>query len=228
METKQTRPGSLKGPIFSRKALILSSPDELQSREHYTRQLVSQVSFAGQTAERVHFEECQLKQVDLSYSQLSNLELLDVRCTDCNIANAQWSPAILQRVELLGCQITGLACIEAEIQDTHFKDCNGKFAQFRFSSFKHVCFENCDFSDADFQGADLTGATFINCNLKHVEMSGAKLAGVDLRSSQLDGMHVGLKELKGATINPPQAIALVQSQGIKVEWPTNSSKEQSL
>lgn len=225
MDSKQTQAVTPKGPIFPKKALIMSSPDELQSREHYTHQLIAQVSFAGQVADRVHFEECQIKQVDLSSSVLSALELLDVRCTESNLANAQWSPLILQRVEFIGCQLTGLVCIEAGIQDTLFKGCTGKLAQFRFSSFKHVRFENCDFSDADFQGANFNGASFINCNLSRVEMSGAKLTGIDLRSCQIDGMRVGIKELQGAIITPPQAIALIQAQGIKVEWPVNATAD---
>jgi len=215
---KQQPTAGIKAPKLSRKAMFKELPTrQLQSREQYRNLSLSQANFVDQHAERIIIEEAQLSHVVMSNTCLSQLEMLDVRCTDCNFCNAEWSVAILQRVEMRGCQMTGLRLIEARLQDTFFKECEGKFAQFRFATFKDARFENCDLSEADFQGADLSGVSFINCKLSHAEMSGAKLAGANLRSSNLDGLRVSPKELQGAIINPAYAIALVQSLGIVVE-----------
>jgi hypothetical protein len=49
-------------------------------------------------------------------------------------------------------------------------------------------------------------------------MSGAILDGVDLRGSNIEGMRVGAKELRGAIVDPVQAVELVRILGIVVKW----------
>ncbi len=44
------------------------------------------------------------------------------------------------------------------------------------------------------------------------------LQGVDLSTCNVDGARVGFQELRGATINLKQAIAMVQAQGITVAF----------
>jgi uncharacterized protein YjbI with pentapeptide repeats len=57
----------------------------------------------------------------------------------------------------------------------------------------------------------------VRCNLQNVEMSGAKLSGADLRSSTLDGLRAGPRELQGAIVDSAQALVLVQAFGIVVK-----------
>ena len=221
MSKKQPSSRAPKSPQIPRQTLAKEiSHGTLQSRERYSGLKLTSGNFGGQVADRLVFEECLLTHIELSTTHMSHVEMLDVRCTDCNLANAVWTPAIFQRVEWLTCQMTGLILSEANFQDVLFKECNGSFAQFRFASFQRVHFVNCNLVEADFQEADLSGVNFENCNLSRADMSKAKLNGVDLRSSEIEGLRIGAQEIQGAIINPTQAVALVQALGVIVKWPS--------
>lgn len=227
MQTRPTKPvRALKSPVLPKKFLGRSLPQgQLAAFGRYSQLSLAHEQFAGQTAERLSFDQTLAKQVSFHTTELAHVQLGDCRLLECDLANASWFQADFARVELLNCRLTGFHTIEARLQDVLFKDCQASLAQFRFAVFKAARFEHCDFSDADFQGADLSGAIFHDCNLSRAEMSGAKLAGADLSGCVLDGLRAGWQELQGATIDPSQALALVQALGIIVAWPGNSSPE---
>ena len=54
------------------------------------------------------------------------------------------------------------------------------------------------------------------CNLSHVEMTGAKLGEADLRGSQLEGLQANADDLRGAIVDPAQAMVLAEIMGLKI------------
>lgn len=208
----------LKAPKIPKSGLAKGLPDDqIQDQAYYTQLTLMHENLTDQIANHLTFDQVLFQSIRMSNTRLKKVQLLDSRFTTCDLANAEWAEANLRRVELIDCQLTGFRAIEAVVQDALFKGCNGSFAQFRFATLKQVRFEHCDLSEADFQEASLSDVTFIGCNLHHVEMSGAKLVGVDLRGSKIDGLRAGLNELKGAILDPGQALAFVRGIGIRVE-----------
>ena len=210
----------LKAPKIPKNGLAKGLPDDtIQDQAYYTRLILAHENLTGQAASHLTFDQVLFQYIRMSDAQFKKVQLLDSRFTTCDLANTEWTEANVRRVELIDCQLTGFHAIEAIVQDTLFKGCKGSFAQFRFATLKQVRFEHCDLSEADFQEANLSDVTFIGCNLHNVEMSGAKLARVDLRGSKIDGLRAGLNELKGAILDPGQALAFVRGIGIRVEPP---------
>jgi len=211
---------SLKVPKIPKSGLAKGLPDDhIQDQAYYTQLILAHENLIDQIANHLAFDQVLFQHIRMSNTQFKKVQLLDSRFTTCDLANAEWAEANFRRVELIDCQLTGFRAIEAVVQDTLFKECKGSFAQFRFATLKQVRFEHCDLSEADFQEASLSDVTFIGCNLHNVEMSGAKLVGVDLRGSKIDGLRAGLNELKGAILDPGQALAFVRGIGIRVEPP---------
>ncbi|GHO87845.1 hypothetical protein KSZ_58510 [Dictyobacter formicarum] len=157
----------------------------------------------------------------LSNTEFEEMHLDDVRFNSCDFATAVWYKTVWHRVELVGCRMTGFMAGEAYLQDVLFKDCLLSLAQLRFSTMKSVRFEHCDLSEVDLLEADLSDVSFVDCNLRQAELTGTRLAGVDLSTCIIDGARLGAKELRGATLNLPQALALVESMGITIQ--TNSA-----
>jgi uncharacterized protein YjbI with pentapeptide repeats len=209
---------AIKPPIIPKQGLEKGLPDAtLQDYAHYTQLTLSLDDFTEQEAQHLSFDQLLLQSVVLSKTRFKKVQVLDCRLLACDLANAEWSEATLSRVELLGCHLTGFRCGEGFIQDVFFKECRGSFAQFPLTKFKSVRFEECDFSEANFFEADLSGVTFLNCDLRQADFARAKLVGADLRGSKIDGMRIGPNELKGATIDPTQAVAFVRGMGIRVD-----------
>lgn len=219
MNSKQSPANAaIKPPLFPKKMTARGLPAAtLEDHEQYSQITLAQELLMGQVADYLTFAQVQCKGVNMNSTTFTHLQLSDVRLNECDLANAHWPEAGLHRVEAIECRMTGFVAIEAKFQDVLFKQCKINLAQFRFSTFKAVRFEDCDLSDADFQGADLTGVSFVRCNLQNVEMSGAKLIGADLRSSTLDGLRAGPRELQGAIVDAAQALVLVQAFGIIVK-----------
>lgn len=229
MQNKVQKPVQMpRPPALPKKYLARSLPEgQLAAFGRYAQLALTHEYYPGQIAERLSFDQVLAKQVSLHSTELAHAQIIDSRWLECDLANASWFQADFARVEMLNCRMTGFHAIEARLQDVLLKDCQATLAQFRFATFKAARFEHCDFSDADFQGADLTGAVFVDCNLSRAEMSDAKLVGADLRGCVLDGLHASWRELQGATIDPSQALALVQAFGVIVAWPDTGAPDQN-
>jgi uncharacterized protein YjbI with pentapeptide repeats len=216
--TINKRNKTIKQPILSKQELEKGLPDDtLQEHAYYSKLALSLDNFTEQEGHHLNFDQILFQNVLLSKTDLKKVQVLDSRFVACDLANAKWSEATFSRVELLGCHLTGFQCGEALLQDVLFKECRASFAQFALTKFKSVRFEDCDLSEANFFEADLSGVTFLNCNLQQGDFARAKLVGADLRGSKIDGMRVGPSELKGATIDPTQAVAFVRGLGITVD-----------
>ncbi len=190
---------------------------EVRDRERYEELAISHADFGGQSAQYVSFEASRFSHVRMMGCNFPGISLLDVSLTDCDLANAGWYKARFQRVEITDSRLVGIKASEAEVKDAYFKGCKSEFALFRQAVFSAVRFESCDLSDADFMGADLSGVVFSACNLSRCDMSGAKLEGTDFRGSNLDGLKVGIEDLRGAVVDPVQAVEFVRLLGVVVK-----------
>jgi len=223
MTNKQVKLESvIKGPKLPKSGLTKGlESDTIEDLEKYTQLMLEDENFANQEAQHIGFDQVLFQNVRLNNTRFKKVQLLDSRLTACDLANAEWPEASLQRLELLDCHLTGFRAIEAHLQDILFEECSASFAQFRFAVLKSVRFKHCNLSSIDFQGAKLTNVTFIDCDLGEADLSGATLVNVDLRGSKIDGMRAGVQELKGTTLDPTQALAFVRGLGIKVELAEN-------
>lgn len=173
--------------------------------------------FSGRVIARPHFDTVIFTQVMATGVHFDHLRAEDARFTGCNLANALWPEAMCSRLEFIGCRMTGFSAQEAEFVDVVFRDCKLDLAQFYRAKLRGARFEDCPLTGGDLRGADLTGAVLARCDLSGADLTGATLAGVDLRACTIDGVRIGPQELRGATVDEAQAVALVRAMGITVE-----------
>ena len=189
----------------------------LEDHAEYVAVAVSGGELAKQVAASVIFEQALLRRVNFTQSRLPKLRLLDVQLEACDLTGADAEQARLQRVTFNGCRLLGLQLVEVHCEDVVFHDCTMEGAIFASATFKAVRFENCNLHEVIFTEADLTNVVFQRCNLTHTDLRGSKLAGADLRESIINGMQVGAPELKGAIIDPTQAVQVVSLLGVVVK-----------
>jgi uncharacterized protein YjbI with pentapeptide repeats len=162
------------------------------------------------------FESCILNRMSFARSKLTDLRLRDVRLVECDFANAEATGMKVTRVEFLNCRLTGLRAVEAECQDLLIADGDAGYAQFRFGTFTTSEFKNCNFGEADFCNSDLHGAILKDCELKNVDMTGARLEGADFRGSRVEGLLATASDLKGAIVDPAQAMIFAEIMGLRI------------
>jgi uncharacterized protein YjbI with pentapeptide repeats len=227
MNKRKKQGKQIKAPNMPKGELEKGLPEgSIHSRAYYAQVELSREDFAEQAAEHVSFDQALFEQVSMRKTHLKKVQVLDSRLVVCDLANAEWAEATLCRVELIGCHLTGFQCSEALIQDVLFKECSGSFAQFALATFKAVRFEHCDLSEVNFMEASFSGVSIVECDLHNADFSGTRLVGVDLRGCRIDGVRVGPDELKGAVIDPQQALAFVRGMGVIVA-PLEETREES-
>lgn len=210
--------GGVKAPRLPKTLPLAELPRDLPTDGETCAGLeYQQVDLTGQVIARPHFDTVIFTQVIATGLRCDHLRAEDVRFSACNLANAAWPELACHRAEFIGCRMTGFSTLDSAFADTLFKDCKLDLAQFYNTKMRGVRFEDCPLTGGDFRMADLTGAMFVRCDLSDTDFTGATLAGVDLRACKIDGMRVGPQELRGATIDEGQAVALIRSMGITVE-----------
>jgi uncharacterized protein YjbI with pentapeptide repeats len=182
----------------------------------FERQLNS-VDARGMNARELRIEASSLERVNLADSSFNTITIKDARLTNCDIANLSTRGLTLLRVELIDCRMTGLSGGDVDAQDVLIRDGDQRYSQMRSSRFRNTEFDNCNFEEGDFQGTDFTGAIFRRCNLRNVEMGKARLPDADLRGSIVEGMHIAVEGLRGAVVDPAQAMTFALLLGIRIE-----------
>jgi uncharacterized protein YjbI with pentapeptide repeats len=158
-----------------------------------------------------------LERVNMAESSYVSIVLKDVRLIGCELANLRTRELVLIRVEFIDCRMTGLSGGEVNAQDLLIREGDQRYCQIRSSRFKAAEFDECNFEESDFRETDFTGAVFRRCNLRNVEMGKAKLYDADLRGSIVEGMQIGVEGLRGAVVDPAQAMTFALLMGIRIE-----------
>jgi uncharacterized protein YjbI with pentapeptide repeats len=165
----------------------------------------------------LRIETSLLERVSLANSNFGSIVWRDVRLVSCDLANLETRALNLVRVEFINCRMIGLRAGEADCQDVLISEGDQRYSQFRFSRFKSAEFDSCNFGEADFLGTDLSGSIFRKCNLQNAEMSKVKLFNADLRGSLVEGLQLNAEDIRGAIVDPTQAMIFAPLLGIRIE-----------
>jgi len=158
------------------------------------------------------FTECIMRRVSCP-----GLKLLDVRIDRCDMSNADWHEARIQRTALNSSQLTGINLGDAKLDHALFSQCKIDLGVFQRADFGVGVFSNCSLVEANFEDADLRHVMFDNCNLRGARFFGAKLQGADLRGSNLDCIGANVVDLRGAVIDAAQLLQLAPLFGVVVD-----------
>jgi uncharacterized protein YjbI with pentapeptide repeats len=178
--------------------------------------VIENLSFDHLSPQSILFENCILTRISINRNKLHGFKLKDVRLVGCDFANLEAAALKILRVEFLNCRLTGLRAVETECQHCLISEGDASYSQFRFGNFKFTEFNSCNLSESDFQSSDLRGVLLKNCNLTKAEMTGAKLREADFRGSRVDGLMANAEDLKGAIVDPAQALVFAELMGIKI------------
>lgn len=166
---------------------------------------------------RLQFDTCVLTRVELDRTTLSNLRMVDVIVETSSAANGTWASPSLRRIEIIGSRLTGLTVTEGELADVVFRECKADFIQIIAASrIRDVRFENCVLAEADFRESTIERVTFSGCDMRNANLAKARLIEVDLRGSRIEGLTLDASQLGSLTVDPSQAMVILQMLGAKV------------
>jgi uncharacterized protein YjbI with pentapeptide repeats len=215
---RKTRYEGIDLPRLTPKPNITELPEgQFLDDQGYAGLALSNQSMSDLNIDFLGIERSQFKQLSLSRTNFRRAQLDDVSFESCDLAQAEWEQLNMRRVEFTGSRLIGWVSYNSTFQHVIFRGCNLTGAQFTRLKSKNMRFEQCILRDVDFQQADLSGVVFERCDLSFAKMSEATLAGTDFRSSIIEGVRVGIKELQGAIVDTEQAVSIARMLGLVVE-----------
>jgi uncharacterized protein YjbI with pentapeptide repeats len=124
--------------------------------------------------------------------------------TDAVVEDADWSNqrgrgAVLKRVELVRCRLTGVELAEASLADVTFAECRLDLAGLRTARLERVVFRDCRLGECDFYEAILKDVRFERCELREASFDRVRVERVELRGCDLTGV-AGVESLRGARL----------------------------
>ena len=112
--------------------------------------------------------------------------------------------------------MTGLQAGEADCQDVLLTGGDQRYCQFRYSRFQPLSLDQVT-SPSLIAGRTQSLPTFRRCNLQNAEMSKARLLNADLRGSRVENLHLNAEDIRGAVVDPSQAMIFASLLGIRIE-----------
>jgi len=184
--------------------------------DSYELATIEGVALNDASAGRLQFDTCVLTRIELDRTTLSNFRLIDVRVEQSSAANGVWAKPSLRRIEIVGSRLTGLTLDEGELSDVLFRECKADFIHITSCRVRDVRFENCVLAEAEFGESTIERVAFAGCDLRNADLAHAKLSEVDLRGSKIEGLILDATQLGSLTIDPSQAMVIIQMLGAKV------------
>lgn len=165
---------------------------------------------------RMGLEGVVLEGVEFSGCEIGSAVWKDVRLVGCDLANVLMHRLTWVRVELIDCRLTGFTARDAEWQDVLVEGGDLRFAQLAGGKFRNSEFEGANLEEADFQAADLAGCRLHCCKLARADLNGARLEKTDLRGSAVEELLLETRDLRGAIVDPAQAMVFARLLGIEI------------
>ena len=162
--------------------------------------------------------DCTFENVDFTEFDLISCKFIECRFSKCNLSNAKINYSTFRDVKFFDCKLIGVNwSVVQSASELHFEDCILDFNVFNNMKLPNSCFRNCSLKNADlseaiftktfFDNSNLLDCSFNNSNLEEARFIDAKNYYIDMKSSKL----------KKAKFSFPDAIVLLEAQGIIID-----------
>lgn len=138
--------------------------------------------------------------------------------SNVNMYGANFISTIFENCNLIGADMSCGTFINTTINHSL-----ASYSNFNGSSFKHCMFLENDLLEASFSDCKLEQVKWSNNRLIKADFNHTKLVKMDFRNNQIDGISVGIDDLKGLIITTNQAIGFISLLGIKIKEEQNES-----
>ena len=177
--------------------------------------LLDGVCAMEETLDRLEVKGCVIAHSVWQQATLRKSGFVDVIFDGCDLSGCDFSGAVFSRVRFQGCKLTGANFAETVFRDVAFCDCRAPYLNLAAAKAQRLLFADCRLTEASFQEMKWTAA-FQRCDLTGATFHFAPLKGINLTTSRMDGLRVGLPDLKGAIVNTYQAADLARLLGLVI------------
>lgn len=163
------------------------------------------------------FEHCEFDNIILQSITIEKVTFRNVKFTQCNFSNTVFNECTFIKCEFYNCKITGCNFIENILYNVTFQDVNASYASLSMSSIDKCLFKDTLLKNGYFQETKTKSIYFNNVDLMQAQFLKTSLNKIDLSSCKIEGIAISIEDIKGAIIEPFQAVDLMYLIGVKVK-----------
>ena len=146
---------------------------------------------------------------DLSYKNLSGLDLRNAKLYKANLNNADLSSADLRKADLC----------EADLSEADLRNVNLYGANLNKADLSSADLNNADIREADLREANLNNAELIKANLIKADLNKADLIDADLSKANLYRANLRNADLREANLSNADLSGAYISEDTKIDYP---------
>ena len=163
------------------------------------------------------FEHCEFNNIILQSITIEKVTFRNVKFNQCNFSNTVFNECTFIKCEFYNCKITGCNFIENVLYNVTFQDVNASYASLSMSSIDKCLFKDTLLKNSYFQETKTKSIYFNNVDLTQAQFLKTILNKIDLSSCKIEGIAISIEDIKGAIIEPFQAVDLMYLIGVKVK-----------
>ncbi len=177
-------------------------------------QTVDGGSYSGTRFRNVTFRNCRFTRTSFARCEFSRVTFEGCDLSGSDLTESYWDHSRWEEGKGVGIRMS-----DAYFADTVLEDCNLRYADLSRGKWKGGALCRCDLQEGFFSECKLTRFTLSGCDLTRTEVMRTPLAGLDLSDSTIDDIRCSdtLAELRGALIDPMQAVEIAGRIGIKIK-----------
>ena len=177
-------------------------------------QTVDRGDYTGTRFQNVIFRNCRF-----TGTSFTRCEFFGVIFEDCDLSGSDFAESYWDRSRWRAVKGTGLRLCDSYLTETVLEDCRLPFSDLSRSKWKGGALCRCSLREGFWNECKLIRFTLSGCDLTRTEVMHTPLGGLDLSDSTIDDIRCSdaLSELRGAVIDPLQAVEIARRMGIKVK-----------
>lgn len=168
-------------------------------------------------SEGVEFLNCNFNGMNLSSKKFKRCKFVECKFVNCNFSNCSFEFSSMRDISFVDCKMVGINWTRLiGINDLSFENCLLDYNVFNGLTLHSLNISNSSLKNADLSGGNFAKSKIINTNLESTTFNKSSLEGCDLSGSQKYYIDLKSTKLMNATFSFPEALSLLQVQGIKI------------
>ena len=156
---------------------------------------------------------------DLSYKNLSGLDLRNANLREANFRNANLSNSNLGDANLNNADLAYADLSNSDLRKANLRKANLHEAKLSSANLRDADFREANLSNADLKNADLRKADLSNADLRKADLRKADLSNADLGEANIDGADLKEANLLGTNLKNTDIVCAVISEDTKIDYP---------
>lgn len=195
------------------------------NEKDFENEVFESLSFTYEKFEDCRFSECTFKDCQFEEVELSECIFSDCTFENCTVTKPKASlHTQLQDCRFIGCRLTEVNWSHMRPEGTFtdpivaLTDCFLKYNSFTEINFRKFDFSGNEITESMFAECELSESRFKGCKLDRTEFFRCDLQKADFRKASGYLVDIISCKMKNAVFSFPEAINLLGSLGVKVEY----------